>query len=268
MFNKDTFAGAYRIKVVIFFILVAVGFWFNKCETNSRYRVLQFSKLPKTDIKSVFVNRGDYHGKLVRVHGMLRGNLLSPISKTPCFYYSVDVDAYYEGRENGEDWNEIHDIFKEERGIAFIIEGEHRNQIQVFPQKMNWEPKSSTVHIGIKKLFPILEKIFSFQQIKDLALQTYIDKDFKAFRTTEEVGPVNRQAWIIGILDTSENKVALRAINGKAPYILSYLSYSIYLKSIKKKAKIYLFFKWFFWILGGTLSLYYWGRAFYEDWTG
>jgi hypothetical protein len=87
-------------------------FWFFKGFGLYReYRVL--ADTPEIPIRSVAMG-------LVDIHGQAKGQqtLLSPVSKTPCFFYKVDIEKWVRDRSGGH-WSHA---ANEAKGVRFYLE--------------------------------------------------------------------------------------------------------------------------------------------------
>jgi hypothetical protein len=98
-------------------IAAAVGFgaglfWFFKgFRVYRKYRVL--ADTPEIPIRSMAMG-------LVKIHGQAKGQqtILSPVTKTPCFFYKVDIERWVTGT-NGGRWSHA---ATEARGVRFYLE--------------------------------------------------------------------------------------------------------------------------------------------------
>jgi len=100
-----------------FEVAVVVGFgaglfWFFKgFRVYREYRVL--ADTPEIPIRSVAMG-------LVEIHGKARGpqTVLSPVSKTPCFFYKVDIEKWVRDK-NGGHWSHA---ATDAEGVRFYLE--------------------------------------------------------------------------------------------------------------------------------------------------
>jgi len=100
-----------------FEVAVAVGFgaglvWFFKgFRVYREYRVL--ADTPEVPIRSVAMG-------LVEIHGKAKGpqTVLSPVTKTPCFFYKVDIEKWVRDK-NGGHWSHA---ATDAEGVRFYLE--------------------------------------------------------------------------------------------------------------------------------------------------